>query len=131
VTKILIVDEDTDVLRLLRVKLNAAGYEVSRARDGKEALAQAEKDQPEIVITELLLPDLHGLDLVVQLKTRLSPTALILILSSAGTDEVIVSALAAGAADYVSKPFSPQLLLERIRVNRLRSVLAQKIGELE
>ena len=128
-TKILIVDEDTDVLRLLRVKLNAAGYEVSRARDGKEALVQVEKEQPEIIITELLLPDINGLDLLVQLKAEQSTAALILILSSAGSDEEIAAALAAGAADYVSKPFSPQLLLERIRVNRLRAALAAAIGE--
>lgn len=128
-TKILIVDEDTDVLRLLRVKLNAAGYEVSRARDGKEALVQVEKEQPEIIITELLLPDINGLDLLVQLKAEQSTAALILILSSAGSDEEIAAALAAGAADYVSKPFSPQLLLERIRVNRLRAALVAAIGE--
>lgn len=128
-TKILIVDEDTDVLRLLRVKLNAAGYEVSRARDGKEALVQVEKEQPEIIITELLLPDINGLDLLVQLKAEQSTAALILILSSAGSDEEIAAALAAGAADYVSKPFSPQLLLERIRVNRLRAALSAAIGE--
>ena len=124
--RIMIVDEDTDVLRLLRVKLTGAGYAISRARDGKEALTLAEKDQPDIVIMELLLPDIAGHTLLTQLRTLVSPTPLIIILSSEGTDADISAALSAGAADYITKPFSPQVLLERIRVNLIRANLAAR-----
>ena len=122
-TNILIVDEDTDVLRLLRVKLTAAGYEVLRARDGKEALALAEKEQPEMVVMEKRLPDIDGLALLSQLRSRITPAPLVLILSGESADEAISAAFSAGAADYLAKPFSPQVLLERLRVNQIRAGL--------
>ena len=122
-TKILTVDQDTDVLRLLRIKLGAAGYAVTRARDGQEALAalQATADaRPDVVITELLLPDMAGNDLIAQLAMLPVPP-LIVVLSSLDSDAAIAAALAAGATDYVTKPFSPQALLERVRVNLMRA----------
>jgi two-component system KDP operon response regulator KdpE len=122
-TKILTVDEDTDVLRLLRIKLGAAGYEVVRARDGQEALAAAQPEDdaaPDMIITELLLPDVDGVALLARLAAL--PSAPVLIALSARTDHAtIAAALAAGAADYVTKPFSPQALLERIRLNLIRA----------
>lgn len=127
-TRILIVDEDTDVLRLLRIKLSRAGYTVSRARDGQEALAAVASEAPDIVVTELLLPDMDGIDLIAQLRDAESPP-LVMGLSGRVTDEAISSALAAGAADYVTKPFSPQGLLERLRVNLIRATLAVNIGQ--
>lgn len=122
-TKILIVDEDTDVLRLLRVKLSAAGYQTSQARDGKEALAVAESEHPDMVVMELLLPDMDGLALLSKIRKVHKPAPLILILSREAADEQIQSALSAGAADYLTKPFSPQVLLERLRVNQIRAGL--------
>ena len=120
-TRILIIDEDTDVLRLLRVKLTAEGYEVFQARDGKEALDIAEKDAPEVVVMEQVLPDMEGHVLLTQLKELLSPETLVLILSSERGDEDIERAFSAGASDYITKPFSPRVLLERLRVNMIRA----------
>jgi DNA-binding response OmpR family regulator len=128
-TKILIVDEDTDVLRLLRVKLSGAGYEVSRAQDGQEALALAEAEQPELIVTELLLPDVDGIDLLSRLQSATAIRPLIVVLSGKTTDADIAAALSAGAVDYVTKPFSPQGLLERIRVNMIRTQLADVVGQ--
>jgi DNA-binding response OmpR family regulator len=128
-TKILIVDEDTDVLRLLRVKLSGAGYEVSRAQDGQEALALAEAEQPEQIVTELLLPDVDGIDLLSRLQSATAIRPLIVVLSGKTTDADIAAALSAGAVDYVTKPFSPQGLLERIRVNMIRTQLADVVGQ--
>jgi DNA-binding response OmpR family regulator len=121
-TKVLLVDEDTDVLRLLRVKLNGAGYETLRARDGQEALALAESGRPDLVVMELLLPDIDGGDLVARLQAGASAPRVI-VLSVKNGDDDIAAALAAGAADYVTKPFSPQALIERIRVTQIRSGL--------
>lgn len=123
-TKILIVDEDTDVLRLLRVKLTGAGYEVSLARDGKEALTLAEQGPPEVVVMELILPDIHGLELLTKLQAQMAPVPLVIVLTSEGAEEAIAKAFAAGAADYLTKPFSPQGLLERLRVNLIRAHIA-------
>ena len=117
------------MLRLLSIKLNAAGYVVTRARDGQEALAALAEEAPDVVITELLLPDVNGIALIAQIAARPSPP-LILVLSSRDTDEAIAAALTLGAADYITKPFSPQGLLERIRVNLIRAaMLAPVAGE--
>ena len=128
-TRILIVDEDVDVLRLLRVKLAAVGYEVNQARDGGEALELVGKEKPDIVITELLLPDMNGLDLLSQIKNAVSPSPLVMVLTGERADEHISAALYAGAADYISKPFSPQVLLERIRVNIIRVEQAARTSQ--
>jgi DNA-binding response OmpR family regulator len=124
---ILIIDEDTEVLRLLRLKLTAAGYEISRARDGAEALELARETRPDIVITELLLPDIDGAELIQRLRAAAQPP-LVLVLSGKTADEAIAAALAAGAADYICKPFSPQGLLERIRVNLIRTSQAEIVN---
>ena len=122
-TRILIVDEDTDVLRLLRVKLQAAGYQINQARDGKEALDLVGKDKPDLVLMELLLPDIKGLELISQIKNNINPAPLVVILTSEDSDNAIVGAFSAGAVDYLTKPFSPQVLLERIRINLIREKL--------
>jgi two-component system KDP operon response regulator KdpE len=122
-TRILIVDEDTDVLRLLRIKLTNAGYEVLRARDSREALQIVAGQQPEVVLTELVLSDCDGMEFLEQLSLA-AASPLVLALSSRNSDDAIAAALAAGADDYLSKPFSPQALLERLRVNLLRGGLA-------
>ena len=120
---ILTVDEDTDVLRLLRIKLSAAGYTVTRARDGQEALAAAQPDDapaPDVIITEMLLPDMDGVDVVRRLAA-LPSAPLVIVLSGERADAAMAAAFAAGATDYVTKPFSPQGLLERVRVNLIRA----------
>lgn len=119
-TTVLIVDEDTSVLRLLDVKLSGAGFEVMRARDGSEALALAQAESPDVVVTEVLLPDIEQPDYLMLLRKTV-PNALVLVLSSLHMDETIASALAIGADDFMSKPFSPLALLERLRVNLIRT----------
>lgn len=128
-TKILIVDEDTDVLRLLRVKLGGAGYEVSRARDGQEALSLAASVQPDVVVAETLLGDIDGLELVARLRQITAPAPIVIALSGQHSDEDIAAALVAGADDFVAKPFSPTGLLERIRVNVIRTGVASPTGK--
>lgn len=120
-TKILIIDEDSDVLRLLYSKLNAAGYEVAVALDGAGAQEQLDSFHPEIIVMETLLPDVNGYDLISQIRARDLEETLIIVLSSKTNDDDIAAALSAGAADYMTKPFSPISLLERIRVNMIRS----------
>ena len=120
---ILTVDEDTDVLRLLRIKLSAAGYTVTRARDGQEALAAAQPEAapvPDVIITEMLLPDMDGVD-VVRGLVALPSAPLVIVLSGEREEAAMAAAFAAGATDYVTKPFSPQGLLERVRVNLIRA----------
>jgi len=115
--RVLVIDEDLDTLRLIRIKLSKAGFEVFLARDGEEGLSVAMAQKPHLVIMALMLAKLDGTTLLDRLKSEIEPAPLVLILSDKDQDEDIAAGLSAGADDYMSKPFSPQVLQERVRVN--------------
>jgi len=112
-TRILIVDDDTQLLRALRINLRARHYEVEVAPDGGTALTVAARCLPDLVILDLGLPDMDGIEVVHSLRGWSS--APILVLSARGAQAEKVSALDAGADDYVTKPFGMDELLARIR----------------
>jgi two-component system KDP operon response regulator KdpE len=130
--KILVVDDEPQILRALRTNLRGAGYEVTTAATGKEALSAAAINPPEAVILDLVLPDMHGTDVCRELRTW--STAPILVLSAVGDEQEKVAALDAGADDYVTKPFGMDELLARLRASLRRVVPAADpvltIGEL-
>jgi two-component system, OmpR family, KDP operon response regulator KdpE len=111
--RVLVVDDEPQILRALEMKLRNAGYAVDTAATAKGALAQAAMRPPEAVILDLLLPDGSGTDLCRELRKRTQ--APILILSAVGDEQEKISALDAGADDYVTKPFSGDELLARLR----------------
>jgi len=112
-TRILIVDDDTQLLRALRINLRARHYEVDLAPDGGTALTLAARYPPDLVILDLGLPDMDGIEVVHGLRGWSS--APILVLSARGAQAEKVTALDAGADDYVTKPFGMDELLARIR----------------
>ena len=112
-TRILIVDDDTQLLRALRINLRARHYEVDLAPDGSTALTVAARYPPDLVILDLGLPDMDGIEVVHGLRGWSS--APILVLSARGAQAEKVTALDAGADDYVTKPFGMDELLARIR----------------
>jgi len=114
VTTILVVDDEPAILRALTAGLQARGYEVSTATGGAAAVASIATDTPDVVVLDLGLPDLDGLD-VVQ-RVRGWSTVPIIVLSADGSDRRKVAALDLGADDYVTKPFSMPELLARVRV---------------
>lgn len=118
--RVLAIDDDADVLRLLDIKLSKEGHDVSTASDGDAGLVRLEQDRPELVIVEPAVSGTPGLEIVRRAKAQADPP-LVLILSHAGADEDIAAGLAAGADDYLLKPFSPRVLSERIRVAAVRS----------
>ncbi|MGN6271104.1 MAG: response regulator transcription factor [Sphingomonas sp.] len=111
--KILVVDDEPHILRLLHGTLTRAGYEVSQAASARQALASLESVDPDVVLLDLGLPDRDGMELVPLLKSRSSATLLIVSAREA-TDEK-VTALDLGADDYVTKPFDTDELLARVR----------------
>jgi two-component system KDP operon response regulator KdpE len=113
VTRILVVDDETGLTRALAINLRARGYEVDTAADGKTALAAAGARPPDLVILDLGLPDLDGVEVVRGLRGWL--TAPVLVLSARHTQEQKVAALDAGADDYVTKPFGMDELVARVR----------------
>jgi two-component system KDP operon response regulator KdpE len=114
VTKILVVDDEPQILRVLRINLVARQYEVITAGTGAAALTSAQEDHPDLVILDLGLPDLDGTEVITRLRawTRVP----IIVLSGRVDSRDKVDALDAGADDYVTKPFSVDELLARIRV---------------
>jgi two-component system KDP operon response regulator KdpE len=117
--RVLVVDDEPQIRRSLRVALRANGYEVEEAATGEAALEQAATRPPELVILDLSLPDLDGVEVCRRLRewTHLP----VIILSAHGEDEVKVRALDEGADDFVTKPFSVPELLARMRVATRRA----------
>ena len=119
--RVLVVDDNQDVLHLLEIKLGKDGYNVLTAKDGEQGLLLAQEQTPDVVLLETMLPVLGGLALVRRLKSEVSPVPLVILLTSKSSDEDIRAGFSAGADDFISKPFSPRVLEERIRVNLIKA----------
>ena len=119
-TRILIVDDEPQILRALRINLQARQYFVVAAADGAAALREARSSRPDVVVLDLGLPDMDGVDVIRQLRSWTSVP--IVVLSGRATSNDKVDALDAGADDYVTKPFSLDELLARIRAVTRRRV---------
>ncbi|MEU0879130.1 response regulator [Lentzea sp. NPDC005914] len=118
-TKVLVVDDEPQIVRALRINLSARGYDVLTAHDGATALRLAADGKPDVVILDLGLPDMDGTDVIAGLRGW---TTLPIIVLSARTDSTDkVDALDAGADDYVTKPFGMDELLARLRAAVRRS----------
>jgi two-component system KDP operon response regulator KdpE len=111
---ILVIEDEPHMRTLLQVTLRGQGYDCIHAANGAEGVAQAEKCAPRVVILDLGLPDLDGVEVTSRIRRR--STVPIIVLSARGGEEHKISALDAGANDYVTKPFSAGELLARIRV---------------
>ena len=131
--RVLVVDDEPQILRALRASLRGAGYEVDTAETAEEALAAAATRPPEAVVLDLVLPDGSGTDVARELRGWSS--APIIVLSAVGEEREKVAALDAGADDYVTKPVGIDELLARLRAVLRRAgpsgepVIA--VGELE
>lgn len=135
--KILVVDDEPQITRVLRTSLSPHGYEVRIANDGEAALEVFQEWNPDLIITDLSMPKMTGIELCENVRDRSHVP--IIVLSVRGDDKNKVEALDKGADDYVTKPFSINELLARIRANLRRASLARepessepiKIGEFE
>jgi two-component system alkaline phosphatase synthesis response regulator PhoP len=113
---ILVVDDEEDIQELVKLNLLREGYDVLTAETGDQALALARSRQPSLIILDLLLPGLQGLDVCKALKAEQKTRAIPIIILSAKTEESdIVTGLEVGADDYITKPFSSKVLIARVR----------------
>ncbi len=112
--KILVVDDDPALLRALRIGLSARGHEVALARDGEDGLAQAALTTPEVIVLDLGLPGIDGIEVCRRLRQWSEVP--VIVLSAAGAESSKVLALDSGADDYVTKPFGMAELDARLRV---------------
>jgi len=131
---VLVIDDEPQIRRLLRVTLEANGYRVFDAPTGAEGIAEAAMRRPDVVLLDLGLPDMDGADVLRRLR-EWSPVPVV-ILSVRDDEDEKVAALDAGADDYVTKPFGAAELLARLRVARRRAIPAAgdalvRAGDLE
>jgi two-component system, OmpR family, alkaline phosphatase synthesis response regulator PhoP len=121
---VLVVDDEEDILELLRYSFSREGYSVHCAASGEKALAIAREVLPDILVLDLMLPGMNGLDVARLLKKDPSTRSIpIVMLTAKGEEADIVTGLEMGADDYVTKPFSPRVLTARVRaVLRRRGV---------
>jgi two-component system KDP operon response regulator KdpE len=120
--KVLIIEDEQEIRRFLRVSLTHHGYRLAEAESGRDGIAQAATQQPDAVILDLGLPDLDGLKVIAEVRSW--SRVPIIVLSARGQDDDKVAALDAGADDYLTKPFSVVELLARIRAALRRATPA-------
>ena len=114
---IMIVDDEADVIDMLLINLRAAGFQVVAVEDGATALAKARSDPPSLIILDLMLPKMPGLEICKVLKSDVATRHIPVIMLTAKAEEVDkIVGLELGADDYVTKPFNPRELI--LRINR-------------
>ncbi|OIO38785.1 MAG: DNA-binding response regulator [Candidatus Omnitrophica bacterium CG07_land_8_20_14_0_80_50_8] len=114
--KILIVDDETDIIKMLDYNLKKEGFRTTQAHDGEKAVALAKKENPNLIVLDLMLPGIDGLEVCKMLKKEPKTSGVPIIMLTAKTQEIDkIVGLELGADDYVSKPFSPRELIARIK----------------
>ncbi len=131
--RILAVDDEPDLLELVRLGLSQAGYVVETARTGTEALAALRRAPPDLVVLDVMLPDLSGTELCARIRADQRLATVPIIMLTAKSEEIDrVVGLEVGADDYVTKPFSPRELALRVRaVLRRRAPSDERLRVLE
>jgi two-component system phosphate regulon response regulator PhoB len=114
--KILVVDDEEDILELVRYNLDREGYQVICAISGEEALEAAAAERVDLIILDLMLPGIDGLEVARRLKQNTTTKEIpIVMLTAKGEEADVVTGLELGADDYVTKPFSPRILIARMK----------------
>ena len=119
--RVLAVDDEPDVLRLVEIKLRKAGFDVVTARDGQEGLERALAEHPDVVLMDVMMPRMDGFTAVGKIREQMQPAPLILMLTAKGQESDVIQGLAGGADDYVIKPFAPRELIARINVALIKA----------
>jgi len=123
--KILVVDDEEDILELVRYNLARDGYRVVCAASGEQALSRAKSEPFDLIVLDLMLPGIDGLEVAKRLKSKPETRHIpIIMLTAKGEEADIVTGLELGADDYVTKPFSPRILIARVK-----AVLRRKVQE--
>ena len=126
--KLLLIDDEPDILRVLSMSLKADGYDVVSARNGSEGIAAFEKEKPDIVITDIKMPGMDGIEVLKQIKV-LNPDAEVIIITGHGDIENAIEALKHGASDFINKPVRDEALAIALIRAREKFDLKQQVKE--
>ncbi|AUP79796.1 response regulator transcription factor [Flavivirga eckloniae] len=117
--KIVLAEDNSTLSLLLKFRLEKEGYELFMAKDGREAVNLIEQENPDLILTDIMMPFVSGLEVISHMRLKLDSGTPIIVFSSAGQEEMVLKAFNLGANDFMGKPFSPNELI--IRVKRLIS----------
>ncbi|RXP63563.1 response regulator [Lutibacter sp. HS1-25] len=117
--KIVLAEDNSTLSLLLKFRLQKEGYDLFIAANGKEAIELIEEHQPELILSDIMMPYISGLEVISHVRNKLEMKVPIIVFSAAGQEEMVLKAFSLGANDFMGKPFSPNELV--IRVKRLLS----------
>ena len=132
--KILCVDDEPDILEILKYNLSNKGYQISTAKDGKAAVKKAMETHPNLIIMDIMMPNMDGIEACEILRSDESfNDTLIMFLTARGEDYSYVAAYEAGADDYVTKPVKPKILLSKVKalLRRSKKYFEKEVDEIE
>ena len=132
--KILCVDDEPDILEILKYNLSNEGYQISTAKDGKIAVKKAKETHPNLIIMDIMMPNMDGIEACEILRSdEAFNDTLIMFLTARGEDYSYVAAYEAGADDYVTKPVKPKILLSKVKglLRRSKKYSEKEVDEIE
>lgn len=113
--KVLIAEDNSVFLLLLKFRLQKEGYTILTATNGKEAIDLIEDQEPHIILTDIMMPFISGLELISYVRNKLKRSTPIIVFSAAGQEEIVLKAFDLGATDFMTKPLSPNELIIRVK----------------
>ena len=119
--KILTVDDEADIRRLIQIKLKKAGFEVVTAVDGEDGVEKAKTEKPDLILMDVMMPKMDGITAVKKIKEEMDPAPLVMMLTAKGTEDDVMLGLVEGADDYIIKPFAPRELIARVKVALIKA----------
>ena len=125
--KILVIEDEHDIRELISYNLENEGYKILKAATGNDGIEAAAKTTPNLILLDIMLPDIDGLDVCKKLKREKTTKDIpIIMLTAKSEDSDVISGLELGAEDYITKPFSPRVLIARLRAVLRRNIDAQE-----
>ena len=118
--RVLAIDDEADILRMISIKLGKAGYEVITAKDGQEGVEKALSERPDVMLVDVMMPKKNGYQVISEVKENLEEAPVYILLTAKGEAEDMKKGFSSGADDFITKPFSPHELIERININLIR-----------
>ncbi|MFK7775684.1 MAG: response regulator transcription factor [Saprospiraceae bacterium] len=114
--KILVCEDEEILLTSLSFRLKKQGFEIILAKDGKEALEKIKTESPDLIVADIVMPQVSGLELITFVRKKMKSDLPIIMISALGNDDTVLEAFRLGATDFIAKPFKPSELVLRIKM---------------